>query len=171
MASPHNPVLAEWLKLSSWPMSRSTRLSTLFLCKLALYTGYTRVYKSTFRVTGARVKRVISMAKYALNIAFIINADRFRARIGMGRRVSIEANTVSRPGFIVVIDILRWICIKFDRGKRWGDISRERSRHVTRRYRGWNILKIRRSLKISFFLFFFSTKHFRAEIRKWLTWK
>lgn len=36
MGWPHNPVLAEWLKLSSWPMSRSNRLSTLFLCKPAI---------------------------------------------------------------------------------------------------------------------------------------
>ena len=78
-------------------------------------------------VTG--VKRVISMAKYALNIAFIINADRFRAS---ERGFDVEANTVSNGCFIAVIDILRWICIKFDRGERWEDIS---PRRVTRRYR------------------------------------
>lgn len=61
-----------------------------FINPISLQTGIVRA-PVRVHVTVARVKRVISMAKYALNIAFIINADRFRA---MERRVSIEANTV-----------------------------------------------------------------------------
>lgn len=146
--SPHNAVLAEWLKLSSWPMSRSTPVyQPYFSANVVHGRGCTHV--STGGTVG--VKRVISMAKYALNIAFIINADRFRAWAGTQ---SFDRGPIRVV--IVVIDILRWICIKLIGEKDGKYRGNGRCGNVTRRYRGWNILKIRRSFEnIIFFSFLF----------------
>lgn len=161
--SPHNAVLAEWLKLSSWPMSRSTPVyQPYFSANVVHGRGCTHV--STVGTVG--VKRVISMAKYALNIAFIINADRFRAWAGTQ---SFDRGPIRVV--IVVIDILRWICIKLigeKDGKYRGKRSRrERHASISRMEYIKNPSFVRKYHFFFFFSFLFQRNIFvKKEIRK-----
>ena len=77
-----------------------------FAKPIPLRTLYTRGCTRVCVTIEQRVKCVISMAKYALNVRFVINADRLRERCTVFDRL------------VIMTVRCRWICMKSREKKR-----------------------------------------------------